>query len=521
MSRYKGRRKLPKRGRTAIVLLVMGLVSMFAGAFVAASPADATGTTTVTDMPWAGNGSENADPGCLDGQSSYWHWILTPGGGNTLVSATLTVTYESGATSTSQGSFRGNGGGAMHFDVTQPGVDQVKSASVTYTYEGDGGNFVLTISDSSCNGEPNPPPGDSVPVPTQETVDACNPEGVTDNVAWKSALPADTDKVDWTESTDGRTRTATLKDQNDKWTDDTTAPKVFTLPADSGEKCETPPPSCVKDNPIYTGGPNGVSVEGAEPGTWLSLWDAQDAAHQTLLDKVQVGEDCSAVLAVPASECESHQYQGDLSSTEPPSTITDTTGDGVADIPGYIAGGLFTVPGNESKCEAPETQVPQVPVVDECGLGNAHYGDVPEGPYTVTRNDDGSITLTANEGTVFLGGLSEVTLPAPVDSGEVCPPPPPKDACPHMPGTQPPGTPCHPHIDHHGHHPPHHQVHGHQVTVTTPAPAAVPSTVEAGMSGTQPVATVSQSRSGELALLVGLMGLVLMGGGFLLRKQRN
>jgi hypothetical protein len=81
-------------------------------------------------------------------------------------------------------------------------------------------------------------PGDTVTVPSQETVDPCNPEGVENNVAWKSALPADTDKIDWSESNDGATRTATLKDSDDEWSDGTKAPKVFNLPADSGVKCE-------------------------------------------------------------------------------------------------------------------------------------------------------------------------------------------------------------------------------------------------------------------------------------------
>lgn len=67
--------------------------------------------------------------------------------------------------------------------------------------------------------------------------------------------------------------------------------------------------------------------------------------------------------------------------------------------------------------------VPSVPVIDKCGPDNAHYGEVPAGPYTVTRNADGSITLTANDGSTFPGGDKSVTLPAPKDSNQECPPP--------------------------------------------------------------------------------------------------
>ena len=71
------------------------------------------------------------------------------------------------------------------------------------------------------------------------TVDLCNPRGITDNVAWKGALPADTATIDWSQSQDGRTRTATLIGSNVAWSDNTTAPKVFALPADNGIECDT------------------------------------------------------------------------------------------------------------------------------------------------------------------------------------------------------------------------------------------------------------------------------------------
>lgn len=65
--------------------------------------------------------------------------------------------------------------------------------------------------------------------------------------------------------------------------------------------------------------------------------------------------------------------------------------------------------------------IPSVPVLDPCGLANAVYGTVPTGDYTHVVNPDGSITFTANAGFIFTGSLSMITLPAPTDSGTLCP----------------------------------------------------------------------------------------------------
>lgn len=67
-----------------------------------------------------------------------------------------------------------------------------------------------------------------------------------------------------------------------------------------------------------------------------------------------------------------------------------------------------------------QISVPVVPIIDECGDGNAVYGNVPDGDYTYVRNPDGSITFTANAGFVFPGNLDVVSIAAPIDSGELC-----------------------------------------------------------------------------------------------------
>ncbi len=72
----------------------------------------------------------------------------------------------------------------------------------------------------------------------------------------------------------------------------------------------------------------------------------------------------------------------------------------VSALGGIVYSGSVTV----ATCEQPaaeEIDVPVVPVDDPCGLGNATYLDVPTGNYTVVRNSDSSLTLTANAGYVF------------------------------------------------------------------------------------------------------------------------
>lgn len=78
-------------------------------------------------------------------------------------------------------------------------------------------------------------------------------------------------------------------------------------------------------------------------------------------------------------------------------------------------------PGETEEPEEPElVGVPTVPVLDECGPGNAAYGAVPAGDYTVVRNEDGSVTLTVTAGHTFPEGRTTITLPTPVDSNEPC-----------------------------------------------------------------------------------------------------
>jgi hypothetical protein len=219
---------------------------------------------------------------------------------------------------------------------------------------------VAVDSGTPCPG--NPP----VAIPTQDTTDPCNGPGVTNNVAWSGPLPADTAEIDWSQSNNGATRTATLKGDR-KWSDGTTASKVFNLPADSGVKCDNGNPPCITKPATYTVSGTMIMVTGAKPGTWLALYEANDPMNQTLLQSVLVGQDCTATVVLPPKQCESQQLQWDHVSVQPAQTLTvDHGGDGIADVDGFIAGALFTVPGDESLCEVTTYAPPRVKSHDEC-----------------------------------------------------------------------------------------------------------------------------------------------------------
>lgn len=99
-------------------------------------------------LEWGGQGSEHAQQTCPDAVG-HWHWILTPGGSMALEEdALLTVTYEDGTETTVEGHRRGQGSGAVHFDVYKQGGGTVESAVVTFN--GGGANVLLTISGGRC-----------------------------------------------------------------------------------------------------------------------------------------------------------------------------------------------------------------------------------------------------------------------------------------------------------------------------------------------------------------------------------
>lgn len=100
-------------------------------------------------------------------------------------------------------------------------------------------------------------------------------------------------------------------------------------------------------------------------------------------------------------------------------TVTATTGN---QFPGGKKSITYPVPTDSNEpCPLPTVQQPTVTVVDDCGPGNAHYGQVPAGPWTSVTNPDGSVTVTVTPGNQFPGGQTSITYPAPVDSNQPCP----------------------------------------------------------------------------------------------------
>ena len=89
-------------------------------------------------------------------------------------------------------------------------------------------------------------------------------------------------------------------------------------------------------------------------------------------------------------------------------------------------------------CNVTTVQPPTIPVIDDCGPGNAYYGQVPSGPWTSTTHPDGSVTVAATPGNQFPGGQTSVTYPAPSDSNVPCPTPPVEPPVVTPPVVQPP-----------------------------------------------------------------------------------
>lgn len=83
---------------------------------------------------------------------------------------------------------------------------------------------------------------------------------------------------------------------------------------------------------------------------------------------------------------------------------------------GSIAAAAFA-----DNCAVKIVTAPTVPVLDECGPGNAVFGQVPTGPWTSVLNPDRSLTVTANPGYSFGNGQTTVTFAAPTDSNQPCP----------------------------------------------------------------------------------------------------
>ena len=110
--------------------------------------------------------------------------------------------------------------------------------------------------------------------------------------------------------------------------------------------------------------------------------------------------------------------------TKPTSALTLTLSAKWDGKDSSVDSGSIPVASFTDGCAVTTVAIPTVPVVDDCGPGNAHFGAVPAGPWTATTHSDGSLTLTAGPGHTFPDGVTTVTLEAPADSNVPCPTPP-------------------------------------------------------------------------------------------------
>lgn len=249
----------------------------------------------------------------------------------------------------------------------------------------------------------------------------------------------------------------------------TTWSHTFGSKPSARENCTStpPPPSCATSPADVAQSNTAVSATGANPGDWLALYDAADHAHQVLLTKVQVDKDCTASVTVPAAECKAHDYQWDLASTEPPAAISDTTGDGIADVPGYEQGTVFTVPGDQSKCATPPPPLTKVTASvifnDECGTANDWYSAQAVVGVDYSRNGS-----PLKAGIPYQPGRPEITILAKAQPGYEL-------VGPHFwgykftnkPCQTPPSPPVTPKPPHKGHHKPPHTTPVTHTEVTT------------------------------------------------------
>ncbi|SFB27553.1 hypothetical protein SAMN05192575_106127 [Nocardioides alpinus] len=107
--------------------------------------------------------------------------------------------------------------------------------------------------------------------------------------------------------------------------------------------------------------------------------------------------------------------------TRPGSPLTLTLGARWSNNTTANNSGSIPVVEFKDDCIVTQVTAPTVPVIDDCGPGNARFDTVPSGPWTSVLNADGSLTVTANQGHRFTDGQSSVTYPTPTDSNQPCP----------------------------------------------------------------------------------------------------
>jgi hypothetical protein len=329
----------------------------------------------------------------------------------------------------------------------------------SYFNDAQGRSFVLAVDDNSGHGQQGEPSINDCPAPQGPTHVGIPSPSVNDpcgigNATWN--LPADTASITWT-LTNGSLSAHTKA--GFAFTDNTTVHNFGTA-VDSNVLCPEGPHTvplphpdvtdpCGEDNATWVLPSNNAQV------TW-TLTNGNLVAHTTA-GNVFPGGDTSHDFGKAkdsVKECKVFvcKYVGTpgvnerLQTGQNPISVSanSTGGTAVGSFFNDAQGRSFVLaidngqptpdvslcPAGQGPTEIP---TPEVPVVVTCGPNNDVYGNVPTGHYTVTRNGDRSITLTATQGFVFAGNKTSVTLPAPQDNNTVCPP---VDVCPNIEGLQ-------------------------------------------------------------------------------------
>ena len=110
-----------------------------------------------TRIDWGVQGDENATVDCPDG-TAFWKFVLTPGGGEKLGSATLFTNY---GNASGQPSGAGGQGAIVFPPVKNAGGGTIDDVYAIYTGDANPENVVLTLSESGCepeNGNGDDPP---------------------------------------------------------------------------------------------------------------------------------------------------------------------------------------------------------------------------------------------------------------------------------------------------------------------------------------------------------------------------
>ena len=160
------------------------------------------------------------------------------------------------------------------------------------------------------------------------------------------------------------------------------------------------------------------SVSSRTAGGWDVTWEVVNSEQRT--ERITASNRPQAVPVGTTFRWEETRTFTEAVTSRPTSDVTLTLSAQWSNGVTQTNSGTIPVAAFSEDCATTRVEAPEVPVVDDCGPGNAHYGAVPSGPWTSVLNSDGSLTITADEGHVFTNGQTVLTYPVPTDSNEPC-----------------------------------------------------------------------------------------------------